>query len=461
MKKYQSLIEQTFEFPTKEFTIHNNNLFFHKINLMKTIETYGTPLKLTYLPKITENILFAKNIFKKAFEKYHYNASYTYCYCTKSSHFKFVIEEALKNNAQLETSSTYDIEIVKKLFLTKRINNEILIICNGFKLERYLSQVAELINMGFKNCIPILDNKNEIDYYLQKINKPFKIGIRVAAEEEPNFDFYTSRLGIRYQDVIPLYKEKIATNPKAILSTIHFFINSGIKDTAYYWSELSKFVYKYCELKKLCPSLNSIDIGGGFPIKTSLDFEYDYSYMAEQIIENIQIMCKQNNVPVPNIITEFGNYTVGESGATIYKVVDAKLQNDVELWYMLNGSFITHLPDTWAKNQKFIALAINNWDRHFAQVHLGGITCDSDDYYNSEANNLHIFMPSLNGMPQYVGFFHTGAYQESIGGYGGLQHCLIPGTQHLVISKDATGQLHTDVFRKEQRAEDMLNILGY
>ncbi|UZR94083.1 arginine decarboxylase [Chondrinema litorale] len=461
MKKYQSLIEQTFEFPTNEFNVNHNNLFFHDIDLVKIIEEYGTPLKITYLPKITQNIQFAREIFKKAFQKYNYNAKYTYCYCTKSSHFKFVVEEALKNNAQLETSSTYDIEIIKKLYSAGKIDKNILIICNGFKLERYVYQIANLINSGFENCIPILDNRNEIEYYTKNIDKPFKVGIRVAADEEPNFDFYTSRLGIRYKDVVPLCEEKIANNPKLSLKTIHFFINSGIRDSAYYWSELSKFVYKYCELKKICPELDSIDIGGGFPIKTSLDFEYDYEYMAEQIIENIQVMCEQNDVPVPNIITEFGNYTVGESGATIYKVAGTKLQNDVELWYMLNGSFITHIPDTWAKNQKFIALAINNWQNDFQQVHLGGITCDSDDYYNSEANNLNIFMPVSNGGPQYVGFFHTGAYQESIGGYGGLQHCLIPGTKHLVIDKDENGELKTTVFREEQKAEDMLKILGY
>ncbi|MBT34167.1 MAG: arginine decarboxylase, partial [Thalassobius sp.] len=50
---------------------------------------------------------------------------------------------------------------------------------------------------------------------------------------------------------------------------------------------------------------------------------------------------------------------------------------------------------------------------------------------------------------------------ESIGGYGGLQHCLIPGTKHLVISKDENGELNTTVFREEQKAEDMLKILGY
>ena len=35
---------------------------------------------------------------------------------------------------------------------------------------------------------------------------------------------------------------------------LHFFINTGIKDTAYYWSELSRFIFKYCELKKICPT---------------------------------------------------------------------------------------------------------------------------------------------------------------------------------------------------------------
>jgi hypothetical protein len=35
--------------------------------------------------------------------------------------------------------------------------------------------------------------------------------------------------------------------------------------------------------------------------------------MIEQIVENIKWICDKNNVPVPNIFTEFGSYTVGES----------------------------------------------------------------------------------------------------------------------------------------------------
>ena len=64
--------------------------------------------------------------------------------------------------------------------------------------------------------------------------------------------------------------EKIQNNPKFELKMLHFFINTGIKDTAYYWNELTKSVRVYCELKKICPELTALNIGGGFPIKNSL-----------------------------------------------------------------------------------------------------------------------------------------------------------------------------------------------
>lgn len=208
--------------------------------------------------------------------------------------------------------------------------------------------------------------------------------------------------------------------------------------------------------------MDTIDIGGGFPIKTSLQFEFDYNYMVDQIVQNVKWICDRNHVPTPNIVTEFGSFTVGESGATIYSVLDSKLQNDKELWYMIDGSFITHIPDSYGMNQKYIMLAINNWDELYHKVNLGGLTCDSLDYYNSEAHTSEVFLPIMsNGDPLYIGFFHTGAYQESIGGYGGLQHCLIPSPQHLIISKDKSGEITTRVFAKEQAAESMMKLLGY
>ena len=180
------------------------------------------------------------------------------------------------------------------------------------------------------------------------------------------------------------------------------------------------------------------------------------------IINQINLSCSENEVPVPNIFTEFGSFTVGESGGAIYEVLYQKQQNDREKWNMINSSFITTLPDTWAINKRFIMLAVNRWNEEYERVLLGGLTCDSDDYYNSEQHMNAIYLPKFRkDKPLYVGFFNTGAYQETIGGYGGLQHCLIPSPKHVLIDRDENGKLVTSLFAPQQTSEQLLSILGY
>jgi arginine decarboxylase len=440
----------------------DDELYFHDINMMDIIKQYGTPLKISYLPKISSQIQQAKRLFNVAIAKSGYTGSYNFCYCTKSSHFSFVLEEVIRNDVYLETSSAFDINIIESLFEQELIDKKKTIICNGFKRGQYIDNIARLIETGFENVVPIIDNINEFGELISKTDKAINIGIRIASEEEPKFEFYTSRLGIGYQDIIPFYNNHVKTNKKATLKMLHFFINTGIADTAYYWSELNKCVNVYCELKKICPTLDSLNIGGGFPIKNKLDFNYDYEYMAEEIIAQIKSICGSHGVTEPDIFTEFGSFTVGESGATLFSILDQKKQNDREAWNMIDGSFMTTLPDCWAINKKFILLAINNWNEENERVFLGGLTCDSDDYYNSESHANAIYMPKYNpNVPQYIGFFHTGAYQESIAGYGGIQHCLLPAPKHVIISRDENGDISTKLFAKEQSYKSMLKILGY
>ena len=460
--KYIDLINQTFYFPQEEFKLQDKNLQFHDIDLMKLVEDYGTPLKFTYLPQISNNIGRAKDWFNKAIKKHKYKGKYHYCYCTKSSHFKHVLDEALKNDIHIETSTAFDIDIVEKLKADGKITDKTYVISNGFKREQYVTNIARLINNGQKNCIPIIDNYEEIDLLSQEIKGKFNIGIRIASEEEPKFEFYTSRLGIGYKNILPFYRNQIKDNKKVKLKMLHFFINTGIRDNAYYWNEFSKCLKVYANLKRICPSLDSLNIGGGFPIKNSLGFDFDYEYMVDEIINQIQEFCEQEEVDVPNIFTEFGSFTVGESGGAIYEVLYQKQQNDREKWNMINSSFITTLPDTWAINKRFVMLPINRWYDSYERVLLGGLTCDSDDYYNSEQHMNAIYLPKYNkDKPLYLGFFNTGAYQETIGGFGGLQHCLIPSPKHILIDKDEDGNFTTKLFAEEQKSEDLLKILGY
>jgi arginine decarboxylase len=462
---YFDLIDQSFYFPQEGFDLRDGSLTFQGISLKYLIEKHGTPFRFFYLPKIGDQIKKARNLFNRAIKKNGYKGTYHYCYCTKCNHFAHVIGEALKHNVNLETSSAFDIDLILNLYKEKKIDKNRIIVHNGYKTDEYLNKIIELQRIGFKNSILIFDSAHELNRLEQIVaNETIKIGIRMAINEEPQSAYHTSRLGIRDIDILTFYQEKIKNNPKLELKMMHFFVDSGIKDSLYYWGEFQKAINVYVELKKECKTLNSFNLGGGFPIKNHLGFDYNYEYMINEIISNIKSACEKENVPEPNIFTEFGKYTVGESGAIIFEVLEQKQQNDTESWYIIDNSLMNTIPDAWSIHEKFILLPINKWNNEYKRVNIGGISCDHSDYYNSEDLNQEVLLPDYSEdekEPLYIGFFHTGAYQDSISGYGGIKHCLIPSPKHVIIDRDEKGNFVDYVYRNEQSADEMFKLLGY
>lgn len=464
---YFNLIDQSYYFPQEGFDLKSDYLTFHGISLKYLIEKYGTPFKLIYLPRIGEQIRKARNLFNRAIKKNAYNGQYFYCYCTKCCHFSHVVKSALREKVHLETSSSFDIDLIFKLLNEGELTKDTIIVHNGYKTEDYLRKIIQLNKIGFKNSILVLDSISElkrVKKYSSEYKGKLKIGIRIAIDEEPKSAYYTSRLGIRPSEIMNFYENEIKDDEHLSLKMVHFFIDTGIKDNVYYWGEFQKALNIFVELKKICPDIKALNLGGGFPIRNNLHFDYDYDYMISEIVTNIKSACQEAKIDEPDIFTEFGKYTVGESGAIIFQVLEQKHQNDQEVWYMVDNSLMNTIPDAWSILEKFILLPINKWNNGYTKVNIGGISCDHSDYYNSEDFNQQLFLPKYDNKeeePLYVGFFHTGAYQDSISGYGGIKHCLIPAPKLIVIDRDETGNYVDYIYRNEQTVEEMLSILGY
>jgi len=462
---YFDLIDQTYYFPQEGFDLRNGSLTFHGISLQHLIKKYGTPFRFIYLPKIGDQIKKARNLFNRAIKKNDYKGRYFYCYCTKCNHFAHVVNEALKHDVHLETSSSFDIDLILDLHKEGKIDKRISVISNGYKTKDYMRKIIRLYELGFQNVLVVLDSRNELSR-LEKVcgDHKIKIGIRLAIKEEPQSPYHTSRLGIRADEIQTFYENRIKDNERVELKMLHFFVDSGIKDNLYFWGEFQRALELYVTLKKQCRSLDSFNLGGGMPIRNNLGFEFDYEYMITEIVQNIKNACGAENLDDPDIYTEFGKYTVGESGAIIFKVLEQKQQNDTETWYLINNSLMNTIPDAWSINEKFILLPINKWKNEYKQIHIGGISCDHSDYYNSEDLNQQVLLPAYDesdSTPLYLGFFHTGAYQDAISGYGGIKHCLIPSPKHVIIDKDEEGNIVHSIYRAEQSVGDMFHILGY
>jgi len=465
---YFDLIDQSYYFPQEGFDVNDGYLTFNGVSLKYLIDKYGTPLRIMYLPKIADQIKRVKNLFNRAIKKNKYGGTYYNCYCTKCNHFAPVIKKALKQGVNLETSSSYDIDLIMQLIKEEKVDTSLVVVHNGYKTDDYLDKILKLQDLGFKNSIIVLDSMNELARLKVKIGEKtervLKLGIRMAIDEEPQSAYYTSRLGIRKSAIHDFYDNEIHGDERFDLKMLHFFVDSGIKDNLYYWGEYQKAITLFANLKKKCNSLRAFNLGGGFPIRNNLGFEYDYEGIINQIVKSIKDTCGEENIEEPDIFTEFGKFTVGESGAIIFSVLEEKQQNDNELWYMVDNSLMNTIPDAWSIFEKFILLPINKWDHDYSRVNIGGISCDHSDYYNSEDLNQNVVLPlnrTEDKEPLYLGFFHTGAYQDAISGYGGIKHCLIPSPKYVIIDKDRKGNFIDTLYRDEQSVYQMLSILGY
>ncbi len=203
---YFDLIDQTYYFPQEGFDLDDGYLTFHGISLKHLIEKHGTPFRFIYLPKIGAQIKKARNLFNRAIKKNNYSGSYNFCYCTKCNHFSHVVGEALKHNVNLETSSSFDIDLILNLLKDGKIDKQRKIINNGYKTDDYLKKIVTLIDIGFTNVIIVLDSIKELNRLLNFSGaRKVKIGLRMAINEEPQSSYYTSRLGIRQEEMMDFY----------------------------------------------------------------------------------------------------------------------------------------------------------------------------------------------------------------------------------------------------------------
>ena len=137
---------------------------------------------------------------------------------------------------------------------------------------------------------------------------------------------------MRYREIVPFYKSVLKDNPRIKVKMLHFFINTGINDTAYYWNELTKCLRIYSDLKKLCPELDSLNIGGGFPIKKSLAFDFDYAYMVREILEQIKRLINKVYVFSPHRLWHQLKVQVAEQAQLGWPIVrwDVGLVSEIE-----------------------------------------------------------------------------------------------------------------------------------
>lgn len=410
------------EFNTEYFNISKDgdlvvNEGNYQYNIRELVEKFGTPLKIMLPYVIEQRVEDLMDLFKSVIREYKYRGQFFYHYPMKVNQNREFVMPIVSEGGNLETTSANELWVVKRLWQQHRFNSRIKVICNGPKTEQYLALIAELKHNGL-DIVPIIEDLSELEA-LQRFRGQVGVRVDLDVKVESRWDKKIERFGLKLDDLWEIGKIKN-------LTTLHYHVGSEILKETDLLRPLKKAMEVYLRLKKNNPFLDTLDVGGGFPGNYSGKKKYTITSVVRRMIGFLDKFCREKEIQHPNIICEWGAYVVAPAQLTVFSVLSEKLiPNSVaKNWYVIDGSFQTHLLDTWAIHRQWHVVPVNNLtNRNFTRTWLAGLSCDSDDKYTAGGSYIllpHIKDPNRNGNTQFIAFLDTGNYQDGFTNH----HCL-------------------------------------
>ena len=276
---------------------------------------------LLRFPDILDNrIEKISNCFNAAAEEYGYTGKNFIIYPIKVNQMRPVVEEIVshgnKFNIGLEAGSKPELHAV----LSIDIDDDAMIICNGYKDESYIELALLAQKMG-KRIFLVVEKLMElktIARIAKKLNIKPNLGIRIKLAssgsgkwEESGGD--VSKFGVNSSELLEALELLQKAKLSECLQLIHFHIGSQVTNIRRIKTALKEVSQFYVQLKKLGYNINFVDIGGGLGVDydgtrsaTSNSMNYSIQEYVNDAVSAIVDVCEKNSLPQPNIITESG-----------------------------------------------------------------------------------------------------------------------------------------------------------
>ncbi|MCB0329099.1 MAG: biosynthetic arginine decarboxylase [Bdellovibrionales bacterium] len=310
-------------------------------DLISTLRRRGVelPIMLRFNQIIESQITKLNNAFSAAISAYGYQNRYRLAYPIKVNQQAHVVEAVQragrKFNAALEVGSKP--ELLAVLALLDKPGE--MLLCNGYKDAEYL-ELALLGRKLGKRTIIIIEQPYEL-------NEVLAVSERVGVEPELGFRMKPISRGVGKWEESTGENAKFGLTSRELLNSIQLLEKAGKIDCLkllhlHMGSQVSSIVAikrvlreaarMYVEVKKLAPELSMLDVGGGLGVdydgsKTNFDCSVDYSIdeYARDVVWSIKTLCEEEEVPVPEILSESGRATVAHHSVLVTEVTDVAL----------------------------------------------------------------------------------------------------------------------------------------
>ena len=441
------------EFNTQNFDVNTNGELvvkegYYQYNIMDIVKKYGTVTEI-FFPFILENRVRDLIEFFNAYIKIlNYKGKFYYHYVMKSNQNREFVLPAIAEGAHIEVSSANELFLVKRMLEQDKFNRKIRVSCNGPKTDQYISLIEELRDKGLL-IIPIIENSGELEK-LKKFKGEVGIRVNLDLKVDAHWDKKYNHFGFDEEKLLKIGKIKN-------LSMLHYHISTQNEKIEGFVKPLKRAIELYAKLKQDNPNLDTINFGGGMAVPYEKRKKMiSVKNLVSQMVKTAKKESDRLGIRNPNLVCEWGSYFTAPSQITIFKILGEKLilkKADTK-WYFIDGSFISHLTDTWSPvHHKWHFITANHLNtRRLQKVWLAGSTCDADDRYTASGN--YVLLPKIteDTGDLYLVAFDTGSYQYTLGN----NHCLL-SKPSLVVCQNGEVKLS----RKRQTPEEIGKLFGW
>ncbi len=278
--------------------------------------------------------------FQNAIREFDYTGGYTSVYPIKVNQQRHVVEEIVqfgqRHGVGLECGSKPELQAV--LALSESTDH--IIVCNGYKDEEFMRLALMGQKLGHKVFI-VLEQLSEVDVLLDaaaEIGVAPTAGVRIKLASEgagrwAQSGGEKSKFGLNSAQLMKLIDRLRAADRLDILKLIHFHLGSQITDIRYIKAGLQEITRFYAELRKLGVDITHVDVGGGLGVDydgtgstSHASVNYSLQEYANDVIWTIAESCRNEELPMPHVISESGRALTAHHALLLIKVIDVESQ---------------------------------------------------------------------------------------------------------------------------------------
>jgi arginine decarboxylase len=273
--------------------------------------------------------------FERAIAQYGYAGRYQGVFPVKCNQQRHVVEQLAESGRRwhfgLEAGSKAELLIALSLV----DDPEALLICNGYKDQRYIETAILARRLG-RQPVVVIEQADEVARIISASRElgaaPF-IGIRAKLSSRSTGRWGSSvgekaKFGLSIPDVLATVEALRDAGLLADLRLLHFHVGSQINDIAVLKDALQEAGQIYVELTKLGAPMGFLDVGGGLGIDydgsrtaTAASTNYSLQNYANDVVATVRECCEPHGVAVPTLVSESGRAIASHFSVLVFDVL--------------------------------------------------------------------------------------------------------------------------------------------